>query len=221
MGDKLPCGKYIFEWGGLMENAGGMTRAMLKRANVFISEDIRPTILLSGRGLEQYDRVKHYQNNGYQLIQESDFLCLEDYFGSNLMNDAFKHPIGQLAELEMLPREEKDGFTIYYKEGDMFARRQIFSDRFCIINIFDEYGKCKYIEHYWNNNLRRRIYTEKDDKKIEKFYAENGFCFLVYENLYEKEKWTVKNVLLLDENNKSVKHFQSIDEFRQFFSVSM
>ena len=217
MDTKLPLGKYIFEWGGLIENAGGMTRAMLKRANVFIGENVRPTILLSARGLEQYDRVNHYKKNGYSLICESDFLCMEDYFGTRMMNNTLQHSIGQLDELYMLPYEEKDNCIIYYKDGAMYAKKESVSERFCIIQIYDKNGEYNYADYYWNNNLRRRIYSKEGNKKIEKYYAENGFCFLTMQNSFENEKWIVKKITLLDENNKSVVHFESIDRFRQFF----
>lgn len=214
---KLPFGKYIFEWGGLMENAGGMTRAMLKRANVFMGEGVRPVILLSARGLDQYDRVKSYQQNGYPLIHESDFLCMEDYFGNRLMDSSHMHKIGYINELNELPYEEIDNCIEYYKDGEVFAKKEIVSDRFIKVKIFDETGQYIYTDHYWNDKLCRRIYKDEKNQRTEKYYAKNGFCFLVMQNYYENEKWVVKKVTLLDEKNKSIKKFESLDIFRQFF----
>ena len=77
----FPNGTYIFLWGGIVKNAGGMTRAMLKRAELMISEDIDIRILLCARGMEQLDGVEHYNENGFPLIRENNFIAMETYFG--------------------------------------------------------------------------------------------------------------------------------------------
>lgn len=217
MNTKLPLGKYIFEWGGLIENAGGMTRAMLKRANMFISAGIRPTILLSARGYEQYDNVKHYQENGYPLIQESDFICMEDYFGKKLMNDESGDTANRINELKELPWEKESNYRIYFKDGVIYAKEEDVSERYKKIQIFDENGKYIYTEHYWKEKLSRRIYPISEDKNVEKYYASNGFCFLSIQNFFEKGKWIAKNIILLNQRNKSVKRFSNMDVFREFF----
>lgn len=70
----FPEGNYIFCWGGLIMNAGGMTRAMLKRACTLIRAGRDVTILCAARSMEQLNGVEHYQQNGYPEISRKNFV---------------------------------------------------------------------------------------------------------------------------------------------------
>lgn len=78
----IPKGKYVFLLGGLIKNAGGMTRAMLKRLDFLVSKGIDVTVLLCARGMEQLVAVEHYRKLGYRNISENNFITTEQFWES-------------------------------------------------------------------------------------------------------------------------------------------
>lgn len=224
--DKLPKGMYIFEWGGLMENAGGMTRAMLKRADAFIQEGIEVKILLSARGMEQRNAIEHYRVNGYPNIRKDNFITMEEYYGELLANPEILHEVSQLNKLDQLPKEERNGKTFYYDMGEVFAiekSNDILNKR--EVAFLDSSGLEIKKEIYWEKRLSRIVIknvnkNDKREQQSERFFAKNGFCFLSIVSEFDGKNWNAVSLNLYSEYDRNVRKFQTLDEFRQMFFLS-
>jgi len=222
MSDVFIKGKYIFIWGGLIANAGGMTRAMLKRACIFLQEGADVTILLAARGREQLKAIEHYQQNGYPEITGKNFVLREKWMGDRLADMGEKHCVGLLEELDRLPFKTEGKKRTYWDNGEIRAveiigaeedRREIFYDD-TVIN-----GHVQ--EIYWSGMLSRRtVESEPPDgkkRKTEYFYAENGFCHTRVVNELIHGKWEITGIKTFDERNRSVTDWENNTVLSQYF----
>ena len=175
----FPNGTYIFLWGGIVKNAGGMTRAMLKRAELMISEDIDIRILLCARGMEQLDGVEHYNENGFPLIRENNFIAMETYFGEICSDPLKTHQCEFDVFLEESLHIEEDGNIIYFKDGIPFLKEyktDIIRKRLITVLNREEEKLMDLV--YWDNRLSRIIeYRDHTKSKITRFFSKTGFCF--------------------------------------------
>ncbi len=118
----FPEGNYIFCWGGLIMNAGGMTRAMLKRACTLIRAGRDVTILCAARSMEQLNGVEHYQQNGYPEISRKNFVIREAWEGERLSDNRTHHEVGILARSDTLCVELTNKGKVYWQDGVELAR---------------------------------------------------------------------------------------------------
>lgn len=168
MDNSLPEGTYVFVWGGLIKNAGGMTRAMLKRADMFIGKNVKVKILLSARGIEQLDGVEHYRENGYKNIDETMFVVMEKFLGNRLSDMEKRHEIAnRFRRLEELPYKINGNRKKYYNEGKIYAIENIQeSKRKRIIEYYKNDVK-EFEEIIWDDRLSRiQEYKEKGGDKV-------------------------------------------------------
>lgn len=225
MDNSLPEGTYVFVWGGLIKNAGGMTRAMLKRADMFIGKNVKVKILLSARGIEQLDGVEHYRENGYKNIDETMFVVMEKFLGNRLSDMEKRHEIAnRFRRLEELPYKINGNRKKYYNEGKIYAIENIQeSKRKRIIEYYKNDVK-EFEEIIWDDRLSRiQEYKEKGGTKYKqtRFFAENGFCFMcIEEKKKETEIWEVRSIKLFSEKDLNVAEYKSLDELRKLFFVT-
>lgn len=220
----LPKGHYVFEFGGLLKNAGGMTRAMLKRANEFIGsghDDL--IILLAARGMEQLNTIEYYKEVGFPNIQENNFLIMEDYWGTTMAMSTYSREIEKIHLLSGLPVEEVGNKKNYWKNGKLFAAENMSTaNNVRDITYYDTWDN-EIREIYWKNRLSRSIEVKNENKKqtkIEYFYAQNGFCHTRIVNELEGNKWEVTNIKLFSEKDRTIKEFKTLEEFRRYFFIS-
>ena len=121
----FPEGNYIFCWGGLIMNAGGMTRAMLKRACTLIRAGRDVTILCAARSMEQLNGVEHYQQNGYPEISRKNFVIREAWEGERLSDNRTHHEVGILARSDTLCVELTNKGKVYWQDGVELAREYL------------------------------------------------------------------------------------------------
>lgn len=212
MSNRLPKGKYIFTWGGVIANAGGMTRAMLKRTCTFLREGIDVKILLLARGTGQFDAIEHYRQNGYPEISAENFVLRDLWLGERLADLNQKHKVGHADEIDKLPYEEKDNKKIYWKNGYIYASeplRTTKSER--EITYVNEQGQPVIAETYWNGSLYKTTMKlqQADNKtiKVESFFASNGFCHTRFVSVLNKT-WDVIETKIFNEKEKTVLTFK-------------
>jgi len=220
MSTPFPSGKYIFIWGGLIINAGGMTRAMLKRACAFIQAGMDVTVLVSARGIEQLNGIEHYQRNGYPQISRKNFVIREEWMGERLSDNHIQHQVGILQQVESLCFELANKERIYWKDGMEFARESLSQpEGKREIRYKAKTGETIF-EVYWQNVLSRIIadYIGEDGIKHrrERFFAKNGFCHTVFESIW-KDTWEIVWIKVLDERNQKITNFKNYSEFRKHF----
>lgn len=224
MNAEFPRGKYIFLWGGLIMNAGGMTRAMLKRACMLLRNGIDVTILLSARGMEQLNGVKHYMENGYPEIGEARFVTREQWTGEHLSDPGRTHDVGVALQVLQMPFELKGNQKIYWKEGIVFASENV--------NPYPNGKEISYTlngksirEIYWMDSLNRIVVDEDNTvdgykHRHECFYAKNGFCHTVFESIWKDSSWDTISIRTFDENSKRVQTYRNKSELDQCFFSS-
>lgn len=220
----FPKGKYIFLWGGLIANAGGMTRAMLKRACLLIQAGVDVTILISARGIEQFNIVEHYQKNGFPEINRNNFVIREAWMGEILSNNNKSHDIGILSQLNSLCVKSTSSEKIYWKDGLEFARE--------ILNKPQGIREIRYMtqekelisEIYWENTLSRIVTDFTDQKGIkhrkERYFSQNGFCHTVFENIWKDNKWEIVDIKSFDEKNQKIIDLGNYSNLREMFFSS-
>lgn len=220
MSTDFPKGKYIFIWGGLIMNAGGMTRAMLKRACAFIQAGMDVTVLISARGIEQLNGIEHYQKNGYPQISRKNFVIREEWMGEQLSDNHIQHQVGILPQLESLCFEVADKEKIYWKDGMKLAREKLSQPQGKREICYTAKTGESVAEVYWHDTLSRIVtdYTGEDGAKHrrERYFAENGFCHTVFESVW-KDTWEIVRIKVLDERSRKVADFKNYSEFRKHF----
>ena len=218
----FPNGTYIFLWGGIVKNAGGMTRAMLKRAELMISEDIDIRILLCARGMEQLDGVEHYNENGFPLIRENNFIAMETYFGEICSDPLKTHQCEFDVFLEESLHIEEDGNIIYFKDGIPFLKEyktDIIRKRLITVLNREEEKLMDLV--YWDNRLSRIIeYRDHTKSKITRFFSKTGFCFLRIIEFKAENGYNVERIILFNEREGNIKEFKTLNELSQFFFSS-
>lgn len=215
----FPKGAYVFLWGGLIKNAGGMTRAMLKRAELLLSEGIEVKILLCARGMEQLDGVLHYNENGFPLIKESNFITMEQYLGSACSDDTQKHPNEYGINFKEQLYAEENGDKIYFKNGEEWLRElKTEISRKKLVKVLSGQEQKKVDIVYWDDILTRIVeYRENENTKVTRFFSRTGFCFLRITEEKALDEYRIKKVILFDENKKQVRTFKTLNELSQLF----
>lgn len=215
----FPKGAYVFLWGGLIKNAGGMTRAMLKRAELLLSEGIEVKILLCARGMEQLDGVLHYNENGFPLIKESNFITMEQYLGSACSDDTQKHPNEYGINFKEQLYAEENGDKIYFKNGEEWLRElKTEISRKKLVKVLSGQEQKKVDIVYWDDILTRIVeYRENENTKVTRFFSKTGFCFLRITEEKASDEYRIKKVILFDENKKQVRTFKTLNELSQLF----
>lgn len=215
----FPKGAYVFLWGGLIKNAGGMTRAMLKRAELLLSEGIEVKILLCARGMEQLDGVLHYNENGFPLIKESNFITMEQYLGSACSDDTQKHPNEYGINFKEQLYAEENGDKIYFKNGEEWLRElKTEISRKKLVKVLSGQEQKKVDIVYWDDILTRIVeYRENENTKVTRFFSRTGFCFLRITEEKASGEYRIKKVILFDENKKQVRTFKTLNELSQLF----
>lgn len=219
----FPEGNYIFCWGGLIMNAGGMTRAMLKRACTLIRAGRDVTILCAARSMEQLNGVEHYQQNGYPEISRKNFVIREAWEGERLSDNRTHHEVGILARSDTLCVELTNKGKVYWQDGVELAREipsQTPGKReICYTSPAGE----SVAEVYWEDSLSRIITDYVDDKgtkhRRERYFAPNGFCHTAFESVWTNNTWNITSIRSFDETAHTVEEFKDYSPFRQrFFS---
>lgn len=215
----FPKGTYIFLWGGLVKNAGGMTRAMLKRAELMISESINVKILLCARGMEQLDGVAHYNENGFSLIKESNFIVMENYLGTICSDSAQIHDLEFDENFNEYLYKEEGEDRIYYKNGVPYCKEyKTETSRKRLVTILDAEEHKKMDLIYWDNVLTRIVeYRENSDLKVTRFFSKTKFCFLRIVESKIQKGYKVERIILLNENSRKIKEFNTLNELSQLF----
>jgi len=217
----FPKGTYVFLWGGLVKNAGGMTRAMLKRAELMISEGINLKILLCARGMEQLDAVAHYNKNGFSLIKESNFIVMENYLGAICSDSVQIHNLDFDIDFSKYLYKEEDGKRIYYKNGVPYCKEyktEIARKR--LVTILDAVGQKAMDLIYWDNVLTRLVeYRENNNIKITRFFSNTRFCFLRITESKIQNGYKVEKIILFNENKRQIKEFCTLNELSQLFFI--
>lgn len=219
----FPEGNYIFCWGGLIMNAGGMTRAMLKRACTLIRAGRDVTILCAARSMEQLNGVEHYQQNGYPEISRKNFVIREAWEGERLSDNRTHHEVGILARSDTLCVELTNKGKVYWQDGVELAREipsQTPGKR--EIRYTSPAGE-SVAEVYWEDSLSRIITDYVDDKgtkhRRERYFAPNGFCHTAFESVWTNNTWNITSIRSFDETAHTVEEFKDYSPFRQrFFS---
>lgn len=219
----FPEGNYIFCWGGLIMNAGGMTRAMLKRACTLIKAGRDVTILCSARGMEQLNGVEHYQQNGYPEISRKNFVIREAWEGERLSDNKIRHEVGILARSDALCIELTNQGKKYWQNGVELARE--LPDKTPgrrEIHYTSPAGE-SVTEVYWKDALSQIITDYVDNKgtkhRRERYFASNGFCHTVFESVWKNNAWDITSIRSFDETAHTVEEFKDYSPFRQrFFS---
>lgn len=226
MSSTLPKGCYIFEWGGLIAKAGGLTKAMLTRLSAFVQDGADVRVLLSARGLEQIEAIEYYKAHGFPLLKDSQFVTMEDYLSQKLSKEYKGSPLESLPELikslSDLFSYSENNKTLYFKQGNLVAELSQAQSRNRVEVVFHNYHSfetgTKII--FWKGKPRRifdpiqQFGSEKI--RIERFFSENGFCFARFENAYRQNQWKVLSVDLFSTDG-SMTHFETQDAFRRFF----
>lgn len=219
----FPEGNYIFCWGGLIMNAGGMTRAMLKRACTLIRAGRDVTILCAARSMEQLNGVEHYQQNGYPEISRKNFVIREAWEGERLSDNRTHHEVGILARSDTLCVELTNKGKVYWQDGVELAREipsQTPGKR--EIRYTSPAGE-SVAEVYWEDSLSRIITDYVDEKgtkhRRERYFAPNGFCHTAFESVWTNNTWNITSIRSFDETAHTVEEFKDCSPFRQrFFS---
>lgn len=219
----FPEGNYIFCWGGLIMNAGGMTRAMLKRACTLIRAGRDVTILCAARSMEQLNGVEHYKQNGYPEISRKNFVIREAWEGERLSDNRTHHEVGILARSDTLCVELTNKGKVYWQDGVELAREipsQTPGKR--EIRYTSPAGE-SVAEVYWEDSLSRIITDYVDEKgtkhRRERYFAPNGFCHTAFESVWTNNTWNVTLIRSFDETAHTVEEFKDYSPFRQrFFS---
>lgn len=226
MSATFPKGKYIFCWGGLIMNAGGMTRAMLKRACTLIRAGQDVTILLSARGMEQLNGVEHYQQNGYPEISRKNFVIREEWDGKRLSNRSIRHEIGMLTGSDALCVEltNAGGGRIYWRDGVELAREPLSKTPGKREIRYTSPAGESVIEVYWEDSLTRIITDYVDAKgnkhRRERYFAQNGFCHTVFESIWKNDTWDITSIRIFDETTHAVSSFKDYSQLREHFFSS-
>lgn len=217
----FPEGNYIFCWGGLIMNAGGMTRAMLKRACTLIRAGRDVTILCAARSMEQLNGVEHYQQNGYPEISRKNFVIREAWEGERLSDNRTHHEVGILARSDTLCVELTNKGKVYWQDGVELAREipsQTPGKR--EIRYTSPAGE-SVAEVYWEDSLSRIITDYVDDKgtkhRRERYFAPNGFCHTAFESVWTNNTWNITSIRSFDETAHTVEEFKDYSPFRQPF----
>lgn len=213
----LPSGHYIFIWGGLLKDAGGMTRVMLDRLCRFKRKGIRVTVLLGGRGKDQHEAVDVYQQAGYPEIQHEDFLCMEDWLADRLTIRG-KEKTSEIDKEDFFVIVEEKVHYMYDDEG-MLRQKKYYDDEGKLVKV-EKYSrnslaekKIESIDFYYCDRLYKRASFINSKEKNESYFADNGFCFMTCQ-YYEGKEGLVK---LFDQKNALVKEYKSISDVREFF----
>lgn len=212
---EMPKGKYIFLWGGLIKDAGGMTRVMLDRLCQFKREGLKVIVLLGGRGKEQYDAAKIYQQSGYPEISENDFLCMEDWLEDKLTAE---ENIFFEEENNYIVTNKRENMQELYYQGELIGKK--------IFNCDNELAKIEYynissgiekkiksIDFYYHNKKYKRVNFVNEKEKNELYFAKNGFCYMTCSYNCGREV----SAKLFDQKKKMVYEYASISEVREFF----
>ena len=140
----LPKGHYIFIWGGLIKDAGGMTRVMLDRLCRFKKNGIRVTVLLGGRGKDQYEAALIYRQSGFPEVEVSDFLCMEDWLADKLADKKRKI---------FYPSNESTLFITNLSENkqDVYSNGMVTARKY-----YDTDGSIVKIENYFPSSGEKR-----------------------------------------------------------------
>ncbi len=212
---KIP---YIFLWSILAKEAGGMTRALLNRANFMISVGCNVKILCAGRGMEQIDSIYYYKTHGYDNITENNFVLFEDYMGNKLQNSNSIHFI-DIDLCDCIEERINDKTILYYKQGLLYAKKKFFesSEKYEVIK-YDLYGNTEDNYIYYRNRLVRieRIFQ---NRKIVRYISPSGFIYMTaYFEKYDNE-WKTEKIYLFDENKKNKIEFKNWEEIYKFFYV--
>ena len=213
---KMPKGHYIFLWGGLIKDAGGMTRVMLDRVCGFKREGLHVTVLLGGRGKEQYDAVEIYKNAGYPEICKEDFLCMEDWLANRLTTN---QNIKDSKEQEGFFLSKRSGNTQDIYSNGVLSGKRYYGENNSIVKVENyaissgEKKKIESIEYYYNNKKYKTTIIANQLEKYESYYADNGFCFMTC-YFYEGKEKTVR---LFNQNDGSVVEYANISDVREYF----
>ncbi|MGL6197840.1 MAG: glycosyltransferase [Lachnospiraceae bacterium] len=221
----LPRGQYFFLWGGLVKNAGGMTRVMLDRICRFKRDGIQPVVLLGARGLAQKDNVEAYRNEGYAEVVREDFISLEEFLDIKLTDKTVI-----IEDENYLIQKSSDSCILYsdnmneiYKDG-MIISKQYYKDNKELQRVehftVDDFNIPYKIEYYYRGRKNKAIIGIKDSLFYENYYGDNGYCFMSLLN--EKKENTTREISakLFNQRTKEVLQFNNLSEVREYFYSS-
>lgn len=221
-----PQGKYIFIWGQLLKKAGGMTRAMLSRANLLIQQGCDVKILLCSRGKEQLDAIDYWSCIGFSEINEDNFITeenvLERYCCSFAPNKLkLKNILGKIGKnYHFLPRKDgAEGDGEYYKKGYLkysISTRADLNNKLKIITKYNKDESAKDQKFYYKNTLSRQIdYLGKSLKKT-LFYGQNGWVYLTIKEREINNVWNIEEITLYRELTGDILKFNSLIDLHRF-----
>ena len=217
--EKLPDGTYVFLWGFLMKNTGGMTRVALKRVCQFAAQDARVKFLLSSRNKEQLDAVEHFRQIGYTNLTEDMFVTIEDYLGGRLSIQGNVHEPGMCRSIIHGGgyKEATGKATRFYRDGRLFAaetEQDIRRKRH--IDFYDAVERKIQEETLWDGRLCRILKYKSDTERVIYYYSDSGFCYMRVEEKFDGQ-WKAGNVKLFSERTMEMMSFTSYDDLRRYF----
>ncbi|ETT87159.1 glycosyltransferase [Viridibacillus sp. FSL R5-0477] len=203
---------------------GGINKVMLKRASLFANDEYDIELLTMDFKFN-YDIIEKELKLSGQLPKSAKITNVYDYYRRKFTKNTISS--AAQAKFEQQIKKFEEGYWV--EDGGEFAR-YFQNGTYIKYKKWHEDGTINFIDYFDDNRVRTRreefhhtgflqrevLYHPSNNKKNqERFYTEDGFCFLSL--WYNNKSGKLQKVYLFSPDYDKVEYFPSSKEFHDFW----